>query len=683
VRDVYNRHQLSGLADPLGLRTGFLIPVFTRQQVNSQFIEQIGPDGRVSGFDSLHPQDTFILRVDGGTSGVGQLPHWGFALGKQVLFGQGDENRDQLEAAMDTPFLEERPMLSIEVAEFLGLKERRIKLAAKIFRELSRQGEIAASWRDATILTSDLREALAKRVSEREVDFTRLVARVEESTVFLAGLDRRAQNLKIVRSVVVDTMRSLQPLYNSELRRWDVRFVNEPEGELKQRRSDLDRLRGLVYVADEKVRGFPDPDRELIDGLRIFQPWQYESFKREASTSQTPSFILYTLRPYLPPIQRFGSESGRMWPLGVALRDNVSAVMRTSELNALNRYSGAKIIVAKPPAIFTSSGMTGELRDALNFMADAHHSNLNKLPFETGVFLRARGNQPNREADAWLQIYERCVRQGIRNPVGLKFEGGDDSGSDALHTEALFLPELLSLMTDRTKFPGRRAIDAAALVQFDESSEVSERRHEELSIEFMRRLGFNLEHSFGRAGRQYAHSEVDGFEIALGYPRRTSAYKLYDLWSQELDDMRRFVIVDDADPTAVLEAIADRSELLLTLRDVAVLNGPSPNVWVFLGSQMRRFASSVASKSRTHYFALLIEAARRHGRLRIDGTKDIIDSLQNERLGRSLHIVTSQATFEHGICSLRFRIVDRLAEYETSERYRLSIDSDGPFVSQG
>ncbi|KAL0630238.1 hypothetical protein Q9L58_010915, partial [Maublancomyces gigas] len=149
----------------------------------------------------------------------------------------------------------------------------------------------------------------------------------------------------------------------------------------------------------------------------------------------------------------------------------------------------------------------------------------------------------------------------------------------------------------------------------------------------------------------------------------------------ELDDIRQFVVVDEADPSAVLEGISYRRELLLTLRDIAVLNGRLPTVWILFGSQMRRFASSVASKSRTHYFALLIEAARRHGRLPAAATEFITDMLQGGGLGKTRHIVTSQATYRDGIWSLKFRFMERKTTIGTTERFRLSIDADGPFIT--
>ncbi len=679
MRPADGSHRLSGLADPLGLRTGFLIPVFSKPQANTLFVEKIGHDGTVVGFDALHPQDTPILAQDGGVSRVGQPPHWGFGLGNELLFGQGSENYDQLEAAMDTPFLQERPMLSLEVAEFLGLRERRTGLAFRIFKELS--VDAGPRWRDATILTSDLRQALARYSQDIGVDFSHLVARVENSTVVLAGVGREARNLKMIQSAVSRTMNSLRSLYPKQYSRWDVQFVDSAE-RVRERGQKPGHTRGVVYVADEQIRGFPSPDQKLVDGLRIFQSWEFERFRAEANRLQIPSFILYSLREHLPRIERLPINSGTMWPLGVALRDSSSPIPRTSEINALDRYQGTNVIVAKPPSIFAPAGFTGELRDALNFMADAYHGNLNQLPFEAGVFLRARGNQPNQASDAWLQIYERCIRQGIASPTGLKFEESEDAGTDASQIEALFLPGLLSLMTDKAKFPGRRAIHAAAIVQLDEAWNMPDRQHEERSVEFLRRLGFDFDLDRRQGGWNYAETEVDGFEIRLGYGRSGDRYRFDDVLQVSTDDIRRFTIVDEADPQSVLEGIAERRELLVTLRDVAILNGPTPNVWLLLGSQMRRFASSVASKSRTHYFALLVEAARRQDRLPRDWASFIIECLQSGRLGTSLHIVTSQAAFERGVCSLAFRFVDRLSEFEKTDRLKLFIDKEGPYITE-
>lgn len=674
--------QLSGLADPLGMRTGFLIPVFTTRRVNAQLIEQISADGKVSGFEPLHPQDTSVLPVGGGMSSIGKLCHWGFGLGKDLLYGQGDENRDKLEAAMDMPFLEQRPMLCMEVAEFLGLKQRRIQLAERIFRDMSSKRDVAVAWRDASILTPDLRDVLAKDGSNQGLDFTRLVARVEGSTVLLAGLDKRAQNSKLIRRGIQQTMRSLTGLYANSFERWDIKFVNIAKRQPEDLASELDIPRGLIYVADEQIRAFPSRDDKLVDGMRIFQPGQHESFRLEASRSRVPSFILYTLRSHLPRIERFSSDSGNMWPLGVALRDSSHPVPRTAEIYALDRYEGTNIIVAKPPGIFGAAGFTGELRDALNYMADAHRSNLHQLPFEAGVFLRARGNQPNRDADAWLQIYERCIRQGIVNPTGLKFESDVSAESDPLQTEALFFPGLISLMTDKTKFPRRRVIDAAAVVKFDNSNVATGLQHEERCIAFMKRLGLDFERGRGQIGWSDRQGEVNTFEISLGYGRGRTRYQLDDAWRAQPEEIRRFVIVDEADPRAVLEAIAKRRELLLTLRDIAILSGRSPNVWLLFGSQMRRFASGVASKSRTYYFALLIEAARRHGHLPRDWASFIEECLYGGRLGSSLHIIISQTIFEHGICSVAFRFVDRLAEPEKTDRLRLFLDKDGPRIAE-
>jgi hypothetical protein len=424
--------------------------------------------------------------------------------------------------------------------------------------------------------------------------------------------------------------------------------------------------------------------------MGIYQPHQQPGFLSALRETRKPAFALYRLQADLPPVlpDLDGNPLERM-PLGIALRVSSSPMIRPNERAAADRYRAPKVIATtRPPLGYGTRGLGGEVRDALNLFTDAYQQTLHTVPFDTSVFMRVRGVGPYKRSDAWLQMYERCIKLGIENPRGISFDFEGSDQTDDLSARDLFLPLVDSIAIEPTVFRGRRPIDAAAVVELNDNAYVEYGRHVERIRELLRRVGDRDGSESGPGKRDRLGRFSVSIEPDTSISKKTTRYRERELFSLELENIRHLRVVDEATSAQVLANINER-ELLITLRDLGGIAERDPTIWTVLASQMRRFAGGMAGRSRTHYFAMMCNEAFKHGRISLRDPELFDQMLHGYELGESIHLVTSQPTFEDGRVSLSvrpvFRNYDGLEQVRYGElsRLRLAVDGAGPRLEEG
>ena len=100
---------------------------------------------------------------------------------------------------------------------------------------------------------------------------------------------------------------------------------------------------------------------------------------------------------------------------------------------------------------------------------------------------------------------------------------------------------------------------------------------------------------------------------------------------------------------------------------------------------MRRFANSLSSRSRTHYFALLCNAAIRRNHSEID-ENELYEILLSDELGGHLNIVSSKVKRNGDAFGTRLRLVkngsNRSWPRENADlrSFDLIVDHNGPSI---
>lgn len=701
-------YRMTGLADPLGTKEGFLVPVFSHPSSNALLVERVGADGRVADFVPLHLEEGRIIPTVEGDSAIGAEPHWAFGLKDEVLVGAGQENRDLLKARLDGHFLQERPMLGVEVAEFLELRDMRLQFANATFRRLQTSKPVAADrWRDLSILTPDLRDALQRIFDENlavqlRPDLRYVTARVQGGSVLIHGLDPDGppEILGLVDRAANRILADLPGLYDTPRRGWSVSLVKSSQPVASPPRlHDLSQLLALAYVADSNFPQFPTRDQEIIGGIGIYHPHHEQQFIHQSIEFRGPSFALFQLDGGLDRVLPSLKPTRRRRPIGLASRISSAAKLRPAEQAGQSRYRHPTIIVAsRSPSGFARPGLNGELRDAIQTIASIWHQGLNeRLPFRTNLFLRARGATHFHMDDAWTQIYERCQRFGISRPVGLRIIGprsGLYEEGEKLGLGELLFPELRPLHIDVGADPRSRPVDAAVLIEFGESPDGDGwRHHSDVIEELLRRQGWSILEAGGNLGfqRQLGISGAHGqFEITTSmerYPER-ARYVFNELLHQDIGGISRLVATEEASVSVVLNSLYERHELPATARDLSLFSAEEGTIWTLLGSQMRRFAGWMMARSRTQYFALLCQAAVQRGQIELDNPELLVETLHGDDLGRRVHLVSSQMTYEQGTSIIVLRLVPRnsndfLPEFiRKIDRFRLIINRSGPSITK-
>jgi hypothetical protein len=209
--------RLIGFADPCGVFTGFLIPVFRHSRRNSRLIQVLDRTGAIESFEPCDLPDVETYPVDPVDAPIGDLAFWGFGFQGRLIWGNKEEARLPLNDLLEAG-LQHFPFLAMEVAEFLGLSLHRDRFAKHAYDKIAKTSALAAkSWRDLCVLTPDVRNSLLTRFGFEAHWPTKAVLTVESNSVIAVhGLPHRLslETEAVLRKATVDAIRSLPRLYD-------------------------------------------------------------------------------------------------------------------------------------------------------------------------------------------------------------------------------------------------------------------------------------------------------------------------------------------------------------------------------------------------------------------------------------------------------------------------------------
>ncbi|WCJ65063.1 hypothetical protein [Agrobacterium tumefaciens] len=697
--DVIKDCELVGVADPLGKRTGFLIPVFFSPASNALLVEEQSSNGRVAGYTPLHPQETKILPTLSEQSRVGDWPHWAFGLGDGVLVGRGTERREELKNALRGPFLMARPMLALEVTDFLGLKGDRNNLAAKIFANLrQKNAEVAQRWRDLAILVPDIQAAWLNQQSELTAGrklgaIPTLAAQVTEPEVAIrfsssgnfGGGTFRVQLETIVRNCLAD----LPDLYEEPNGDWIFRFQ-----EARDTRDAVDaspKARALIYLADD-VLPFSEPRRSgEYDSIGIYQPEKWREFLGDVLASKAPSYVTFVLEDAYGAILDGSPELYQKRPLGLAVRAGRSKDLSRSEVEALSRYPHPTVVITQqsPPG-FIRDTFSGELRDAVNLMSSSWYGDRQwVLPSRACAFMRARGLGPQKMLDALAQLYERCRQLKLDTSVAVAFLATETASSSSTYEFAKVLFPQLD-WKDLPKEPRvKQPIDAVLLAAIDSDTDDEYRWHSHCKIieTILRKRGWEtvVEGETNREKRLELHASEMNVELKIirDKPRggRTSYHQPLDLNIENID---KLALVDDANAGMVLSRLERYGDLLVTPRDLCCFDPAADSIWSLHALQLKRMSHWMVSKSRTVHIALICRVAVERGVAEVDDAERLLKALMDPGLGQIAFLASSRLKTSERGCELKLRFVSRGSNIPLPDQFGklgsfiLRVDQNGP-----
>ncbi|MBY3125546.1 hypothetical protein [Rhizobium laguerreae] len=691
--------ELVGVADPLGKKTGFLIPVFFSPVSNALLVEERSSNGRVAGYSPLHPQETKIVQTSSGHSRIGNSPHWAFGLGEDVLVGRGEQRREELKKALSGRFLLDRPILALEVTEFLDLKRDRNNLAKKIFRDMSHKSiDVARRWRDLAILTTDINAALLDQQTDRAGDVKpfatpTLAAQVRGSEVAIRSSSALHFEGKIFRvrleKIVRNCLAELSDLYERPDSDWIFRFH-----EVRDTRAAPDALPqvgALVYLADREL---PISDPSGYGGqesIAIYPHDQSRQFMSDVLAFELPSYVSFLLDDAYGDILSGSSELNRRRPLGLALRPGRSKDLLRSEVEALSRYPHPTVVVTQqsPPG-FLRDAFSGEMRDAVNLLSPSWYVDGQwVLPSKTSAFMRARGLGPQKAVDALAQLYERCRLLKMNTSTGVTFlsaEAGRATGFREF--AALLFPQLdwkYLPKAPRVKQP----IDAALLVAMDLDADDEYRWQSHCktieSIARIREWETEVVGDNNRERRLELRSSGMDVELKILRDKPRGGRTSYQQPPRfDIGKLDKLVLVDEANAGMILSRLERYGDLLVTPRDLCCFDPTADSIWVLHALQLKRMSHWMVSKSRTVHVALICRAAIEQGMAEVDDTQRLLAALEDPLLGQGAFLATSRMKSSEPGCELTLKFVSRGSniplpdQFSSFGSFLLRIDQQGP-----
>ena len=631
---------LAGAADPGGRGLGFVIPVFRLQGANRLFVQRVA-GGRVSGFEAVDVRGRDLLDVDPETVSVGAAARWAFALGRDdVIVGTDRRGRSVLKKRLDRTPLDDMPALAFEVAEFLGLRERRAELAARTYKRISARSEVAGrSWRDLSVLTPDLRAAVAARLGA--VVGADLVAGVRGSSVSISMTHPGdADGINAVRSAANEVMRELTPLYGGKGAGWIVEIATAPPPSADPGQPDA-----VVYVPTPALEGLL---REIHGSgtlrLECYLQQHIAEFAVAVQSRGVPGFVIGE------------AADDRLQANAADAHLDLVVISLAGPADMVRLEPGApgsvRTIMVEAPApsrgrpVRTPSS-AGPVLQAMA-AALAVDASGGELP-PRSIMLRAKGGGPDPDTDAWLAIQDRAWSLGLDvhhawrvGPTIRRGEGGRDlepgwaargfyGRNDVLHGEASNRA-LVSLRTG-----------ALALVPVQEPDAMADTRRR-IAIEHMLDLqDWRLE---GRGTSRTGTGRVSGarWRFTLDHRRSDAAgWSLNELLDRRLRDIDILAITPDANPGSILAALAAHGRLAVSARDLVRLPAERATLHTVLGNQLRRLGSHAPSRARSHFLALLVGDAFAHGDVDRPARNQLHGLIREPLFGQRL-LLTSRRT---------------------------------------
>lgn len=622
-------YALIGHIDPSAQGIGFLIPVFSKTGSNELFVQVLSKDGSLRGFQILEGYDGPVDYTDQTPVGDAEESFWAFSFSEDDrIVGRGSDGKVLLEDRLDSRFFGTRPLLAVEVAEFLQLPYRRVEWAEQAMESLRGLGVgIPEAWRDLSLLTPDLRAMLAEQDADISLATRRIVASTNDDTVHVRGISgpetKRIDSA--IRKAVLKILRRLDPLYASTSPRWRVHIAWEQQRH-RRRKNDA-----LIYLTDKR-------DSELkahlaLPGdldLEVYAPDESEEFDHALWDESTMAFV----------VVRGGHQSAQAqiasFPPGRVIGIHVGTSSQTAGHHQYDLLSEADVTLVSTqaggfPGLRTSyRTIARTVRQIIAAMLDYGNNKPGKW-----AFYRATGTGPDREGDAWSALYDK-VRSKHPHMTAITLCGPSAARSLPPHEDrrAAWVREVLFPSTRnrhgilRGGRYGGSGFEVAALLQ--EGSESRTDNSDESAIEAL----------FSARGWEVVGATriFQAKELEVAGPDHTFRVRLSpeplnerhaptfpQLHDLALDRIDTLAIVPNVNIKQLIQRLQIYGEFAVSIRDLCSSDGRA-GLYSLLGSQLRRFAVVNASQYHTLFMGLLIGIAFKRSDVRI-GSAGVLEEL--------------------------------------------------------
>ncbi|TPL49774.1 hypothetical protein [Mesorhizobium sp. B2-4-6] len=657
---------LIGYADTVGMDLGFLVPVFDRRPSNALLVQRLSSSGKIIDFEAVDNIDSNLVYIDRKVVKEGEDAIWAFSFSKgDIIAGRNTEFRDDLMKRINDPALADRPFLSIEIAEFLDMPKRRLSLARKALRSLSKLDTKAArTWMDLSILTTDLRRALSRISPQYTVAVKRLVATVDDDRVRLRGIAPGLSNESIhqIANVTRQVLEDLSSLYQSGSGRWDIRIVQ------RDPKRESPTAEAVVWLSDRSDIGAQPylADRSLwrIDAYR---PDEIEDFKAAALSRDVPAFVVFR-----------GESLRTIQEIEDALRSKATSIQlipqsrfKVATYDSLFDRSAESPRVCVPMGGFMGTRVPDSTTSRIVRQVIAATLAINGYSrrLETGekfLFFRTTGTGTTPSTDAWATLYDRAFAVGLSAASAYTLaslgEPRNDEDNGTVHD--LLFPNSHHLRDPRVDSAMKHArAHAAILLAAKPRDREDWTAHVRAVRGVLSRRGwrpkdgndeYELNLEAEDSSKQYllrARSEpVDG----------KPSWDPSELMRSDLQSINTFSFTEDGNTPNILARLYRHGELVVNMRDICGSEATG-GVWSILAAQLRRLTSGQMNRARSHFMAMLINCAFRHGHVTLQEAGVIGEAIDGPSLGNEIQLMWSRVRQTRGETRASVRLLAGLS----------------------
>lgn len=655
-------YALTGFADPSGISMGFLVPLFSGRGSNTPLIQRLDTEGKIQGFEPYEAPDARSLAVETLEIREGDQGIHAFAFSQDdVAVIRNDEDRDLLRERLADPVLQERPLLSMELADFLKDSEKRQQFALQVYERMAKSSvDTADKWRDLSVLTTELRRVLARR-NERvnNILSTSVVARVRNNVLEVGGIKGRLgePQLKILRASAHSALRALSVLFREPPRGWEVRIVHDSG---RGRKSEPDAAILLCRGKARKHLGgglwppTPNLDVYVEDGI---------DFTRVVEETDVPIFVAYDAEA--PEVMRRATGDWTVREMhGIALgqpKRKMGFVEETRE-HWNKTYVPLSGIQGGPGK---NRGHKLDVQLAVAAELDLRNAEWRRAHRST-TLLHARGPQMDPEGHAWAALYDRAWNMGLSPSNSIRLmssNNNSDSGGSAQGwvEEALFHETKINLgpLTKKVLEESRSA--AALLVDATPRSNEDEVHRKGAVTRLLESQGWSVRDADFRNPDEAL--EIRGqirSKLRLGQAASRRGYlppRQYFL-DTDLRDLNGIVVTCGASPGSVFDQISDTRELAVDVRDLVGFGAEDGTFLSLVGAQLRRQVTGLPSRTRTMLLALVSMQAFQHGKVVASRASELQAAIESPGLGEDRHLVLRWARDSEEGVAAEVRILD-------------------------
>lgn len=641
--------RLLGCADTVGKSIGFLIPVFDQQGSNALLVQRVSSAGTIVDFEEVENVDAQITYIDPEAVAVGEEAIFAFAFAQDdILTERASAFRAALASRIDDPALAERPLLSVEVAEFLELANRRLDFAKAAFERIREASPRAArGWLDLSILTPDLRKALSRYRPELSAAAQRIVATVEGDQVVIGGVPSfTADSLGFeLPQTATDVLRGLERLYPPPPGGWTVRVLRS------QQRRRTAAPEAVVWLADrEDSRAQPFIQDDFAWRVDAYRSDELEEFRLAIEEPKTTGFIV--LR-------------GKQVAVSREIESVSGAEVATIEFGSLTRFKaeGPELLLSyspRPTIHVPAPGLPGTrnspkavgrtVRQIVAMALATRSQRVGPMLEGAWVFFRARGFGVSPEADAWAALYDRTWSAGLPAHdvycVGGRGRGAvADGGYTGWWRETLF-PSAVPIQDQRTDIEMRNArMDAAVLLAVEAQRPQDWVKHRHAVEAVLVGRGWNPIGTTRTTDEWTLEVERAGnirfVQTRAATVKSKPTWKLSTLLRDGLVDIETIAVTCDATAPVILAHLSAYRTLPVNMRDICGAHAEG-GIWLILGAQLLRLASGQMNRARSHFMALLLNHAFDHGQVDFEEAGALHEAIHGPSLGREVQLSWSK-----------------------------------------